>query len=254
MSEFDDDLYDPYENRSSGDLAPVVSWKGAPDGAGFTGILLPPKPLDRPDKGYETRREYKQENKQAGTPAGYTVWPPKNNKQKIVRPVTEEQFQEMWPELWPDGSDDSIKPPRKVSQVHLTFETGLTDGEFISRKTLERMKEDEKDPASETRRRIIEQGRSLTEEIAAALKKVGGKPVPGQTWDVRLKTRVPNEYDGETRIHTVSISAPTAETRAAVAEYVERAKLAVAQAEDEKDPSDKYASVTTITPQEDPPF
>jgi hypothetical protein len=251
MSDFDDEEYDKYENKASGDHAPVVSWKGAPDGATITGIVLPPKPLDRPDKGYENRREYKQENKQAGTPAGYTVWPPKNNKQKMIRPVTEEQFQELWPDLWP-SADNDVRPPRKVWQVHITLQTGLTNGEFISRKTLERMKDADVDPATETRRRIIEQGKSLTDEIAAALKKVGGKPIPGQIWEVRLKTRVPNEFDGETRIHEVKVSPPTAETRAVVAEYVAKAKAAADAEADAKDPDDKYGAPAAS--QEEPPF
>jgi hypothetical protein len=231
---YDEDLYDPYEARAAGNLAPVVSWKKSDVGDGFSGILLPGDPLKRPDKAYILRREYKQENKKENQAAGYTVWPPKNNSDNIKRPVVESEFVTRWP-----GED--LAEARKVSQVHFTFETGLVDGSLISRATTERMKENDKDPAKETRRRIIEQGKDLTEKIAAALKPLGGKPLPGQTWAFKIADRQSNEYGGETTIYEVKISAPTEETRKVVADYVAAAQQAANDAADAADTSDPYA-------------
>lgn len=233
MSDFDDDLYDPYENQGSGDYAPVVSWKFARPGDSFTGVLVPPNPLDRPDKGYEVRREYKQPDVKAGESGGFTVWPPKNNREKMIRPVTEAKFAELWPE-------EDLSEARKVSQVHDTFITTLTDGSFISERTVARMVENEKDPKNEVRRRLIEQGKDLGEKIQAALKKVGGKPTPGQIWTVGIEKRVPNEYGGDTTIYMVSIQAPTDESRTVVQKYIDEAKARAGAEQDAKDESDPY--------------
>lgn len=229
----DEDLYDPYEQRAMGDLAPVVSWKKSDPGDYFTGVLLPADPVKRPDKGYALKREYKQANPKEGQQAGYTVWPPKNNVEQIKRPVVESEFVTRWP-------NEDLSKARKVSQVHLTFETGLTDGSLISSQAKERMVENDKQPNEETRRRLIEQGEDLTQKIAAALKPVGGKPLPGQTWRVAIKSRVPNDYGGETTIYDVQIAPPTEQTRAVVVAYVEAA-VAKANAEaDASDPADPY--------------
>ena len=72
MSEYDDDAYDKYADNSSGDFAPVVSWKGIQDGDGFTGVLLPVDPLGDPTRGHEPRREFKQPNDQTNDPGGFT--------------------------------------------------------------------------------------------------------------------------------------------------------------------------------------
>lgn len=244
----DDDLYDKYEAQRGGDFAPVVSWKKSDKGDGFTGVLLPARPVERPDKGYEVRREYKQANKVQGTEAGYTVWPPRNNAEGIKRPVVEAEFAKRWP-------NEDLTKARKVSQNHFTFETGLTDASLLSGQFKDRCAEQDPpvDPKAETRRRVIEQGESLTKQIDVALKKVGGKPVPGQTWKITLADKVPNEHGGETNVFQVEITRPTDETRTVVQAYIEKAKIAAAQAEDEKDPDDKYASTAT-TSEEPPPF
>lgn len=249
MSEYDneDELFDKYEAQSGGgNVAPVISWKKSDRGDSFTGVLLPARPVDRPDKGYETRREYKQANPKENQAAGFTVWPPKNNTEGIKRPVVESEFVTRWP-------NEDLSKARKVEQYHYTFEAGLTDGSLLSGPYKDRCAEMDppKDVTKETRRRIIEQGKSLTEEIAKALKPLGGKPVPGQTWKVTLSSKTPNEYGGETNGFTVSITPPTAETRATVAAYVEREKLAAAQAADAENEDDKYAGATS---QEEPPF
>jgi len=225
MSEYDDEPeYDKYEASINTNVAPVVSWKKSDAGDGFTGILLPADPLKRPDKGYAIRREYKQANPKENQAAGFTVWPPKNNVEDISRPVVESEFRKRWPE-------EDLSEARKVWQYHYTLETGLTDGSLLSGPYRERMKEMDPpvDLATITQRRIIEQGKSLTDEIAAALKPVGRKPVPGQTWSVSIEKKVPNEYGGETSIYKVVITAPTAETRAVVAAYVEAAKAKAAE-------------------------
>lgn len=261
MSDEMDDLYDKYEAQRGGDFAPVVSWKKSDTGDGFTGILLPARPVERPDKGYEVRREYKQANPKEGQEAGFTVWPPRNNQEKIKRPVVESEFVTRWP-------DEDLSEARKVSQNHFTFETGLADGSLLSNQFKDRCAEQDPpvDPKAETRRRIIEQGESLTKGIEAALKKVGGKPLPGQIWTITLASKTPNEYGGETNGFTVAIERPTEATRQVVKEYVEAAKLAAAQAEDEGDPNDKYAGASAAddpwathaaakdAPAEEPPF
>jgi hypothetical protein len=250
MSDYDDDLYDKYEAQpGNANVAPVVSWKKADPGDGFSGILLPALPVDRPDKGYEVRREYKQENKEKGTPAGYTVWPPRGNKEKIKTPVVEAVFAELWPDL--DISDPKVV--RRVAQNHFTFETGLQDASFLSGRFKERCAEQDppKDPTKETRRRVIEQGKSLTEQIDKALKRVGGKPLIGQTWHFKLVARTPNDMGGETSSYSVDILAPTAETKAVVTAYIEAEKIKAAEAADADDPDDKYAGIAKT---EDPPF
>lgn len=247
--EYEDDLYDPYENRGSGNAAPVVSWKFAQKGDKFTGILLPPKPLTLPGKGHEVRREYKQANAKENQAAGYTVWPPKNNADKINRPVVESEFATRWP-------NEDLDKARKVSQVHFTFETNLKDGTLLSNKFKERCEEaDPKvDPKTITKRRVIEQGKDLTEKIAAALKKVGGKPLPGQTWTVGIENRVDNDYGGETTIYFVDIKPPTDETRAVVQAYVDAARAEADEAESVA-AGDKYAGPAEDAPsQEEPPF
>jgi hypothetical protein len=258
MSEYDDveeELFDKYEAQSNTSAAPVVSWKKSDKGDGFTGILLPADPLKRPDKGYAVRREYKQANPKENQLAGYTVWPPKNNVEDISRPVVESEFRKRWPE-------EDLSKARKVGQYHYTFETGLTDGSLLSGPFRERMAEMDPpvDLATITQRRIIEQGKSLTEEIEAALKTVGKKPVPGQTWAVSIDRKVPNEYGGETTIYKVSITPPTSETRAVVAAYVEAAKVkaaeeaaAIGEAEDAA-AGEKYAGAESDAAEGPPPF
>jgi len=243
MSEYDDDAYDKYADNSSGDFAPVVSWKGIQDGDGFTGVLLPVDPLGDPTKGHEPRREYKQPNEKENEPGGFTRWPPKNNKQKITQPVSEAKFAELWPDL-------DVNEARKVWQPHFTFETGITDGKFISKKTKNRMVEAEQDPNAETRRRLIEQGKDLITKIEAALAKVGRKPQVGQTWRVGISERVENKYGGETTIYTVDIKAPTDESRAVVAKYIADAKAKAAENAPVAE-GDKYATVGSA---EEPPF
>lgn len=249
MSDEDEEgLYDPYEARPVGDLAPVVSWKKSDVGDGFTGVLLPAKPVERPDKAYALRQEYKQADKKEGREAGYAVWPPKNNTEGIKRPVSEADYAKNWPDL-------DVSKARKVSQVHFTFETGLTDGSLISSKTKERMEDSDppKDPKAETRRRIIEQGADLPKKIAAALKSLGGKPQVGQTWYIGIAAKEANEYDGETTIYKVDIKAPTEESRKVVVAYVESA-VAKANAEaDAKDPDDPYVGGAAPTGNQEPP-
>jgi hypothetical protein len=235
-----------------GDLAPVVSWKKSDPGDSFTGILLPADPVKRPDKGYAIRREYKQANPKEGQEAGYTVWPPKNNPEKIKRPVVESEYVTRWP-------NEDLAKARKVSQVHFTFETGLTDGSLISAKAKERMVDSDppKDPNAETRRRVIEQGEDLTNKIAAALKPLGGKPMPGQTWTIGIASRQANDYGGETTIYSVDIKAPTEETRAVVVSYVEAAVAkanAEADAADSSDPYGGHPDQAATSQQEPPPF
>jgi hypothetical protein len=242
MSDYDDDAYDKYADNSSGDHAPVVSWKGIADGDGFTGVLLPVDPLGDLTKGHEPRREFKQPNENTNDPGGFTRWPPKNNKQKINTPVSEAKFEELWP-------DEDLEKARKVWQPHFTFQTTITDGKFISKKTKTRMTEAEQDPGSETRRRLIEQGKDLTAKIEAALAKVGRKPQVGQTWRVAIKERVENKHGGETTIFSVDIKAPDAESKAVVEKYVADAK-AKAFADAPANPDDKYSGGQ----QEDPPF
>jgi hypothetical protein len=253
MSEYDDEPeYDKYEAQRNTNVAPVVSWKKSDAGDGFTGILLPADPIKRPDKGYAIRREYKAANPKEDQAAGYTVWPPKNNVEKINRPVVESEFVTRWP-------NEDLSEARKVWQYHYTLETGLTDGSLLSGPFRERMKDMDPpvDLATVTQRRIIEQGKSLTEEIEAALKPVGRKPVPGQTWAVSIDKKVPNEYGGETSIYKVVISPPTAETRAVVTAFIEAAKVkaaeeaaAAGEAEDAA-AGEKFAGAGTEGP---PPF
>jgi hypothetical protein len=253
MSEHDDveeELYDRYEAASTGNLAPVVSWKKADIGDSFTGILLPADPLKRPDKGYAVRREYKQANKKEGQEAGYTVWPPKNNVDKIFRPVVESEFASRWP-------TEDLSKARKVGQYHYTFETGLHDGSLLSGPYRERLKDMDPpvDPATVTGRRIIEQGKDLTEKIEAALKPVGRKPMPGQIWTVAIENRVGNDYGGETTIYKVTIQAPTQDSRAVVAAHIQAAKDADAAAGEAEDAAagEKFAGVSTAGSTEGPP-
>lgn len=237
-NDYDDDLYDPYADGNSGaGGAPVISWKYARPGEIFTGVVLPPEPVERPDKGYKMGREY-----QAGTDAdpddkGFMVWPPKNNSLKQKRPVTEMKFRELWP-------DEPIPTGRgKVSRVNVTLQTKYVAGEFLSDNAKARMTEDEVDPASETLRRVIISGGDLTPKIDAALKPLGGKPEPGQAWTIRLASREPNVgRQGSTSRYDVTILGPTDETRKLVADYVVAKQAEANAAADAADESDPYTS------------
>lgn len=255
MSEQDYDqgnLRDKYDQQPRGDFAPVVSWKKSDVGDSVLGILLPDDPIKRPDRGYGVRPEYKQANPKEGQEAGYTYWPPKNNPEKINRPVVESEFVTRWPNV-------DISKARQVEQYHYTLQTNLMDGTLLSSKYKERCAEAEppKDPNVETRRRIIEQGESLTKAVAGALKKVGGKPIPGQTWKITLSGKTPNDYGGDTNSFTVEITAPTAETREIVKAYVAAKQQEANEAKDAENENDRYAQPLVsvgASSEEPPPF
>ena len=229
MPSEDDELYDPYEasGQASGVYAPTVSWKFArvgTDTARFTGVLVPPKPVERPTKGHVMRRDYQNGTDTDPDDKGWMVWPPKNNTENINRPVTEKKFRLTWPE-------ESLADAQKVSQVNLSFATTYTNGEFLSDNTVKRMGERDQKVADQVLRRIIKTGADLRGKIDAAEKAVGGRPVPGQIWTIELTDRKDNApKKGTTSIFTVTIEPPTPASLAIVEAYIvaEKEKAALA--------------------------
>lgn len=223
-----DDLYDPYEDAGSGSGgAPVISWKYSRPGDAFTGVVIPPLPLERPEKGYKMGREYQNGTDSDPDDKGFLVWPPKNNREKIKRPVTEGRFAELWPdEEMPTGRG-------RVSRVEVTFATDYAAGEFFSDTMKDRYEDDEKDPKDEKHRRVVVSSADLRAKVDEALKAYGGKPQPGQRWTVTLSKREPNVgRQGTTSRYTVSIQEPTAETKAIVQAHIDAAKASANAAAD----------------------
>jgi hypothetical protein len=241
----EDDLYDPFEGGAGGNYRPpVVSWKYARSGAVFEGIVIPPN-LDRIDKGYVMGRDFKQKGSDESDPddEGPTVWPPKPNVQGIKRPVTERKYVQLWGE---PSRDDRDRPEwQKVSQTNVWFLTEYTDGEMISDSASRKMIDREKDPKAEALRRVITDSSSILKAASlAALKAVGAKsPTPGQKWRVILTGRTENVgKPGTTSQFEVTITAPTTETKAVVAAYVEKAKAEAGAKADAADPDDPWAT------------
>lgn len=233
-----DELYDPYENEGSGSSggAPIASWKFSRPGDKFTGVVVPPEPLTAPGKGYKMIPEwFEDENDEKNK--GFLVWPVRNNAQKIIRPVTERKFAE----LWPEDKDEM----RRVSRVAVSFMTNYTSSEFLSDSATKRYREDGKDPNAELGRRIIREGPDLPKKFEDALKVAGAKaPTVGQRWTIELVEREENKNGkGQTKRYKITIEPPTAESKAIVQAYIEKAQSGTADAE--------YSAATGG---EEPPF
>jgi hypothetical protein len=237
MSDFEDDLYDPYENSGPAG-PPALSWKKADKGDEFTGIVIPPDVFE-PSKGYVARQDISNSGDRM-------VWPPKApgyaakapDPAKPKRPITEEQYAEIALALGVDT------PPRKVSVAHIWFLTDYSKFEYVSGRAKDKMAEQEI-TIDAGLRRIIESGAELPKAIKDALAKVGGKPLPGQIWTVKLMGRTANEYGGETSnfVGGVTILKPTPESLAKVEAYVASKK---AGADDE--------GTGYVANEQDPPF
>lgn len=246
----EDDLYDPYEAQASGGGAPVVSWKYSRPGDTFTGVVVPPD-VARLDKGYKMGREYSQGTDTEPDDTGFMVWPPKNNKEQIKRPVTESKFALNWPHL-------DVADAQKVSRVNVTLVTTLTSGEFLSDSAKARMEDADPpiDPNTVVDRRVIVSGADLVPKVNAALKAAGGKPLPGQTWTIKLIAREPNVGRlGTTSRYEVTVTAPTEGTKAIVAKWVEIEQARQGALADSQDATDPYVgpAAAGAAPSE-PPF
>jgi hypothetical protein len=230
-----DEVYDPYDesNNTGGGGAPVVSWALSRLGDKVTGIVVPPD-IESPSKGYKIGREYQDGTDEDSDDKGFLVWPPKNNRQDIKRPVTEAKFARLWP-------DEPIPTGRgQVTRVEITLQTEYRNAEFLSDSFVKRTKEGEGDPNAITTRRILRSGPDLPEKFDEALKAAGEKaPSVGQRWTVELVDREENKRGkGKTRRHKVTIEPATPETLKIVDAYVTAAMAAApAQAE----PGDPYA-------------
>jgi hypothetical protein len=259
-ADYDDDLYDPYAEGGGPAGAPVVSWKYSRVGDSFTAIVVPPKPLKRPDKGYRMSREYQQGTDTDPDDKGFMVWPPKNNPEKIKRPVTDKKFAELWPDLEVPNLPGP-NPKGVVSRTDITFATAFGAGEFISDNAKLRMQDDETDLATVTDRRVILSSQDLREKANAELKRIraaDGAPQVGQTWTITIAAREPNKgKPGTTTRYEVHIDPPTDETKAVVQAYVDSARAAAGADEDSQDESDPYvgpAAVKAEAEQKPPPF
>lgn len=264
----DDDLADPFERSSGGGGAPVVSWKYVkPNGDKFTGIVLPPVvtgPKPAPTKGYQMRPDWQAGTDQDPDDKGWLVWPPRDNPEKIKRPVTERRHKELWPDVDVTERDSQGKRlVRRVSRTNVTFHTDYTGAEFISEGTLERMKEREEDPNAETQRRMILNSKDLEDKLAKAFKAIRtDRPQPGQIWTIGIEARVPNVGRlGATTHYSVEVQAPTPASLAVVKAYVEAEQVKASEAEASADPGDPWAAGPGSAPAggkfeqgEEPPF
>lgn len=250
MSEpsYEDDYQDPYERSSgSGGGAPVVSWKFVREGGDkFEAVVVPPD-VEIPTRGYKMRGDYQNGSDDDPDDKGFLVWPPRNNPEKIKRPVTEMRHQSLWPDIDIKARDSQGRRiVRPVSRVNVTFETGYKASEFISEDTIKRLKEDETDPNSITLRRMILNSKDLEEKLEKAFKAIGtDRPQPGQTWRIGIEERRSNApRKGSTTIHSVEVLAPTPETMKIVEAHVARGKAEAAEV------AEPYAASSN----EPPPF
>lgn len=251
----EDEYYDPYAAQGGSAGAPVISWNYSRPGDKFVGVVVPPEPVKRPDKGYKMVGEYQQGTDTDPDDKGWMVWRPKNDLKGSKRPVTEQKFAEMWPDLpIPKGAG-------RVSRTSITMATTYSGGEFVSDNAKLRLQDDEVELSGVTERRVILSSQNLREAANKELRRIratDGAPQVGQTWTVTLVDRVPNVgKPGKTSHYEVHIDPPTDETRAQVQAYVDNARAEAGDAEDRQDGADPYKgpeAVKADAEQKPPPF
>lgn len=236
------DLYDEYgDNAGAEGGPPVVSWKFSEPGeptARFTGIIVPPDPINEPAKGHRPVADRNKDGARVWPPrVGYIPKPGVNPK----APISADEYLSL------TGGDDSEM--REVSLTELTLVTGYTNKEFMSAPKRAAAREDP-EFVDNGMRRFLKDGKDVPAKFDAALKAIKAtRPLPGQRFTIELIAREPNVgKEGETRRHTIRFEPPTPETMKVVEAYIAAAKSGEAS----QGVEDPYAS--TGSAPEEPPF
>lgn len=224
-----DELYDEWANEGSGG-APVVSWLGIDPGDDldtFTAIIVPPRPIDEPGKGYEIVKDYDKKELRVWPPQdGYTPKPGVNPK----APILLSEFKTIAAQV---ARDRNLEPEeeRPVTLTSLTLLSAYSNKEYFSKPKVRAAKEDPEFVDNGIRRFIVD-GADIPTKFKDAVRKVGTRgPQIGQRLTVKLTGRVPNVgKDGERRVHEVTIEPATVETLSLVQKYITEAKSAAASA------------------------
>lgn len=228
-----EELYDEWANEGGGG-APVVSWLGIDPGDEldtFTAIIVPPRPIDDPGKGYEIVKDFDKKD-------GLRVWPPKvgyEPKQGVnpKSPISESEFNAIALRVARETGQDP-EEARPVTLTSLTLLSQYTNKEFFSKPKVRAAKEDPEFVDNGVRRFIVD-GADIPPKFKAAVQRLGTRgPQVGQRLTVKLTGRVPNVgKDGEKRVHEITLEAATPETMDLVKKYIAEAKSApVAGSED----------------------
>lgn len=238
-----DELYDEWANEGGGG-APVVSWKYSDVGDStndtFVGIIVPPKPLIEPEKGYEIIGDRNKE--------GRRVWPPKVGYTpkpgvKPDAPISENQYLQIV------GNTTDM---RVVSLTCLTLMTEYRNKQFFSGPQKTRALENEEFKDDGVRRFIVD-GADVPPKFKAAVKAIRAKgPQNGQRFTIQIIAREPNSggKEGETNRFKITLEPPTAETMKVVQAWIDAAKSDEAATGTD----DPWAGTPVATGTEPPPF